>query len=258
MEAENRGDSSNFSSSNNSGKILGGSIVVTVGVVLLANKMGADIPYWIISWPMLLIVIGLYILVRHSFRNLTGLIPIFIGMVFLADRIIPDLTIRPYLWPMAIIAVGLFIIFNPGKMGRGRSGSRRWQDNAGISGSSDSGSKATSGEEYLDSVSIFGGVEKNIVTKDFRGGEITTLFGGSSINLSQADIKDTAVLELTQIFGGATLVIPANWRLQSEMVSVFGGIEDKRVFQKEQMSEPAKTLVLKGTSVFGGLEIKSF
>jgi hypothetical protein len=66
------------------------------------------------------------------------------------------------------------------------------------------------------------------------------------------------VLGLTQIFGGATLIIPANWRLQSEMVSVFGGIEDKRVFQKEQNDEQAKTLVLRGTSIFGGLEIKSF
>jgi len=184
------------------------------------------------------------------------MIPVLIGSVFLVDRIVPELYFRPYLWPIAIIAIGLFIIFNPGRIGGGWGNRGRWNDGFSKAGATNTG--AGQGEEYLDSVSIFGGIEKNIVTKDFKGGEITTLFGGSSLNLSQADIKDKAVLGLTQIFGGATLIIPANWRLQSEMVSVFGGIEDKRVFQKEQNDEQAKTLVLRGTSIFGGLEIKSF
>lgn len=256
MEKDKRNEDG-ISSFSTSGKVLSGLVVVAVGCVLLANRLGADIPNWVISWPMLLIAIGFYVGAKHSFRNLTWLIPVLIGSVFLIDRIVPELFFRPYLWPIAIIAVGLFIIFNPGKMG-----GRRWgrQDSWGMgtgASNQDSGS-TTRGDEYLDSVSIFGGVQKNIVTKNFKGGEVTTLFGGSSINLSQADIKDTAVLELTQIFGGATLVIPANWRLQSEMVSVFGGIEDKRLIQKEQSDEGAKTLVLKGTSIFGGLEIKSF
>lgn len=256
MEAENKRADNNLRSTHNSGKILSGVIVVIVGTVLLANRMGAEIPYWIISWPMLLIAIGFYVGAKHSFRNLTWLIPVLIGSVFLVDRIVPELYFRPYLWPIAIIAVGLFIIFNPGRIGGGWGNRSRWNDGYSKSGAASTGKGQ--GEEYLDSVSIFGGIEKIIVSKDFKGGEITTLFGGSSINLSQADIKDKAVLGVTQIFGGATLIIPANWRLQSEMVSVFGGIEDKRVFQKEQNDEQAKTLVLKGTSIFGGLEIKSF
>lgn len=257
METDNRNED-NIGISNNSGKILSGVIIVIVGSVLLANRMGAEIPRWVISWPMLLIAIGFYVGAKHSFRNLTWLIPVLIGSVFLLDRIVPELYFRPYLWPVAIIAVGLFIIFNPGKMGPRNWGmNKSWNQHNRMSGQS-SRSKAERGEEYIDSVSIFGGIEKNIVSKDFKGGEVTTFFGGSSINLSQADIKDKAVLELTQVFGGATLIIPSHWRLQSEMVSVFGGIEDKRIFQKEQSSEEAKTLVLKGTSIFGGLEIKSF
>ena len=258
METDNRAERDNdFRASNNSGKILSGIIVITVGVVLLLNKMGAQIPYWVISWPMLLIAIGFYIGAKHSFRNFGWMIPVLIGSIFLIDRIIPELSFRPYLWPIVIIGVGLFIIFNPGRIGRGRWGrsGRRWGNDWGVS---DGSRQGESGEEYINSVSIFGGVEKNIVTKNFRGGEVTTLFGGSSINLSQADIKDKAVLELTQIFGGATLVIPSNWKLQSEVVSIFGGIEDKRVFQKPQTEELTKLLVLKGTSIFGGLEIKSF
>ncbi|MBX2943107.1 MAG: cell wall-active antibiotics response protein [Cyclobacteriaceae bacterium] len=259
METTKRTDGDNqFLPNNNSGKIFSGVIVVIVGCVLLANQMGTEIPRWVISWPMLLIAIGFYVGAKHSFKNWSWMVPVLIGSIFLADRIVPDLEIRPYLWPIVIIGVGLFIIFNPrNDVGRRRWGRRGgWGSSAGFSNQDNEG--VNNMDDYLVSVSVFGGVQKNVVTKDFKGGEVTTLFGGSSINLMKSDIKGRAVLELTQIFGGAELIIPANWRLQSEMVSVFGGIEDKRTFQNDQSSDQEKTLVLKGTSIFGGLEIKSF
>ena len=49
----------------------------------------------------------------------------------------------------------------------------------------------------LDATSIFGGVKKNIITKDFKGGDVTSIFGGSEIILSQADIDK---VELDSIF----------------------------------------------------------
>ncbi len=246
-------DKSNQMSSSNGGKVLSGIIVVAVGSILLARQMGADIPRWFISWEMLLIAIGFYIGAKHSFRSWGWIIPVLIGSVFLLDHVIPDLNFRPYFWPVAIIAVGLVIIFKPRRNNWHNAG---W--NSGVNADTWDSSTRGNDEDYLDSVSIFGGIEKNVVTKDFKGGDVTTFFGGSSINLSQADIKDRAVLNLTQVFGGAQLVIPSNWKLHSDVVSVFGGIEDKRVFQKDQPAEIGKTLILKGTSIFGGIEIKSF
>ena len=53
------------------------------------------------------------------------------------------------------------------------------------------------------------------------------------------------------------LIVPAHWQIKSELITVFGGMEDKR--QMLQNSEiETKTLVLKGNCVFGGVEIKSF
>lgn len=256
METTNRDNQ--FLPNNNSGKVLSGVIVVVVGSVLLANRMGAEIPRWVISWEMLLITIGFYVGAKHSFRNWSWIVPVLIGSIFLVDRILPDLEFRPYLWPIAIIGAGLFIIFNPGSIGGGRWRRRRARWDGYEDYSKQSNREENNSDDYLDSIAIFGGIQKNVVTKDFKGGKVTTFFGGSSINLTQSDINGTAVLELTQIFGGAELVIPANWRLQSEMVSVFGGIEDKRRFQNDQTADHAKTLVLKGTSIFGGLEIKSY
>jgi hypothetical protein len=54
------------------------------------------------------------------------------------------------------------------------------------------------------------------------------------------------------------LIIPSNWVVQTESVSVvMASIEDKR----EQMGkdvEASKKLILKGLNCMGGIEIKSY
>src|SRR5690606_6223030 len=91
----------------------------------------------------------------------------------------------------------------------------------------DSRDQEAAAEDRIESVSIFGGVKKNIVSKNFRGGEIVNFFGGSEINLIQADINGRINLEVVQVFGGTKIIVPANWTIHSEMVAIFGGIEDK-------------------------------
>ena len=80
--------------------------------------------------------------------------------------------------------------------------------------------------------------------------------GGSEINLSQADINGTVVIDITQIMGGTKLIVPPNWEIRSNITSVFGNVEDKR--QKERIMNPEKVLVIDGTSLFGGIEIKNY
>ena len=83
------------------------------------------------------------------------------------------------------------------------------------------------------------------------------VFGGTELNLTQADIQGSAVLELTTIFGGTKLIVPSNWSVKSEAVTIFGGIEDKRQIA-QVIEHPEKKLILKGTVIFGGIDIKSF
>jgi predicted membrane protein len=112
-------------------------------------------------------------------------------------------------------------------------------------------------EDYVDSTSFFGGAKKNIISKNFRGGDLVNIFGGTELDLTRADFTGTAVLELTTIFGGTKLIVPSNWTVRSEAVTIFGGMEDKRNVQTV-MDNHDKILVLKGTVIFGGIEIKSF
>ena len=112
-------------------------------------------------------------------------------------------------------------------------------------------------EDFLDSTSVFGGVKKTIVSKNFKGGDIVNIMGGAEINLSQADVQGRVELEVTQIFGGTKLVVPPHWVVKPEMAAIFGGIDDKRSVQNAT-TDHSKVLVLKGTSIFGGIEIRNF
>ncbi len=80
--------------------------------------------------------------------------------------------------------------------------------------------------------------------------------GGAEINLSQADIQGTATLDITQVMGGTKIIVPPHWEVRSQMTSVFGNIEDKR--QNIGSTDHSKVLIIDGSSVFGGIEIRNY
>jgi predicted membrane protein len=240
------------------GRVWGGAVIVAVGTILIAREAGADIPRWLTSGPMFLIALGAFLGARSSFRNFYWCIPVIIGVALIVDREFWRLDIRPFIWPAIIVLIGLVMIFRPRRKDTNQWGdwqkdwNKDWQK-ANV----EAGNASAVGEmDTIESVTVFGSNKKNILSKNFRGGEVVNFFGGTELNLSQADINGPVMLELTQVFGGSKLIVPANWRIQSELVSVFGGVDDKRMLQPN--IDPTKVLVLKGTNVFGGLEIKSF
>jgi len=239
--------------SGRSNNMLTGVFILIIGVAALLKATLTGFPDWIFSWQMLLIAFGVFIGLRHNFRGPSWLILILIGGIFLVNEIYPEVSFRRYMWPVAIIVVGLFIIlrprrgwkFNPNKKTEGASDSFFTED------------IDYSKEDFVDSTSIFGGAKKIVISKNFKGGDLVNIFGGTELDLSQADFTGTSVIELTTIFGGTKLLVPSNWSVKSEAVTIFGGIEDKRRMQTITEATE-KTLYIRGTVIFGGIEIKSF
>lgn len=238
------------------GKIAGGLFVITAGVLFLAREMGADLPSWIFTWKAFLIGFGLVMAVKHGFRHPGWMIPILIGTAFLVADLYPEFSIKPFLWPVLLILVGLFIIFKP-RNRRRRHHWNRWHHPHRKHDYNFDTFNVTSDEEFIDSTSVFGGVKKTVLSKKFRGADITNVFGGSEINLTQADFPDTVTMEITQVFGGTKLIIPMNWEIKSKLVTVCGGLEDKRPVPLGT-GGPVRTLILEGTTFFGGIEIVTY
>ncbi|HXU26638.1 MAG TPA: LiaF domain-containing protein, partial [Bacteroidia bacterium] len=104
---------------------------------------------------------------------------------------------------------------------------------------------------------VFSGFKKNIITKDFKGGNISCVFGGGNLNLTQADINGKQVLTINNVFSGMKIIVPANWEIQTDVNTMFGGVEDKRPYQTI-VTNPDKILVIKGSVTFGGIEIQNY
>jgi len=246
-----------------------GLLVVLVGVCLLANQalrtMGVIIPSWVFTWPVLLMVIGFFVGMASGFRNLSWAVLILIGGMFLLDSFVPELHLKEFIWPVCLIGVGLIMVLGasfrkPRNWGQHlgmKQDWRTWKQEIKQKYDAPQSGQYKEGEEFLDSTSIFGGVLKKVYSKKFQGGQITNFMGGTEIDLSQADIEGQVIIEVTQIFGGTKIILPPHWSVKSEIIVLFGGIEDKQVHQGS-IPEPGKLLVLQGTTVFGGIELRSF
>lgn len=248
------------------GRLIAGVIILTAGLLFMLNNFNVlpfNIRHYIFSWKTLLIAIGaLNLLFSHN--RTAGFILITVGVAFW----IPDIFMLPinagrFIWPLAIIAVGLFLLF---KGQDGRYGRRFWEDKFNPNSSDEDSSQADeqgrfSQDDYIDSVSIFGGGERVITSKSFKGGKMTAIFGGSAIRLHHAKLAPgRQILDVFFMFGGAEISVPTDWAIKTEVVSIFGGFSDKRYLPNPENSvDNAKSvLVIKGLVIFGGGELKSY
>lgn len=247
------------------GRIWAGIFLTGVGAVLLLKQIGIFFPFWFFTWPVFLMGLGVFLGLKHGFKGPAWVILILIGIIFLADLIQPELNLRKFALPAAFIGFGLMMLFRSKKMNEDGDLRRNSDLNRGLfhnstqnyTGPINPGEPDVRSDNFIDSVAIFGGVSKVVMSKDFKGGDLVAIFGGNEIDLGQADIQGPVVIDFVQIMGGSKLIVPAHWEIRSEMVAIFGGIEDKRK-NYSAVVDPNKIVILKGTSIFGGIEIRNY
>lgn len=218
-----------------------GLIFITVGAVLIAKKMNIipdSISHIIISWQMLLIAIGTFnIIMNKNFRS--GLILISIGTFFILPRLFDiPFDVKDMFWPAIFVVIGVIML---------------------TVGNRHSIGKSESSEHYVDMLTIFGGGNRKITSEQFLGGKVTSIFGGSEIDLTGAKLRDNeCVVDIFTMFGGAEITVPKGWEVQVDVTSILGGFDDKRGPIEKSIEEDKKVLVIKGFTIFGGGEVKSY
>ena len=263
------------------GKALAGIILLVVGVFLLVKEFDFFfLPHWLFSWPMWLIFWGLFVGAKSNFHKPSSFILILLGIVFLFTENIHDA--GRFIWPIAIIAFGLWMIlrrhtrFDNDYWKKSYKGKGDWRAEPGVPRPGDPvvdyttapadyaatdvppiSSYRPTGDEFLDTVSVFGGVKKTILSKDFKGGDVVNIFGGAELDFTQAEINGRVIIDITQIFGSTKIIVPSHWQVVSDIAAVFAGIDDKRMKSTASLNSE-KILVLKGVSIFAGVDIRSY
>ncbi|HUI75664.1 MAG TPA: DUF5668 domain-containing protein [Candidatus Acidoferrum sp.] len=222
-----------------------GGLLIVVGTLILLDHFGivyAD-KFWKF-WPLIVVFIGL----RKMFscgQRAWGAFVMFLGVLLQLDQ----LGIAHFhwgdIWPAVLIAAGIFMIW-------GSFEARKYLPDWGKRG----GDPRTTLNEHV----IFGGVEKRVNTKNFQGGQLESIFGGIEIDLRDAEMEgDEAVLVANAVFGGIEIRVPDTWFVASEGQGIFGGFTDSTHFRgvSDSSTPHKKTLVVRGSSVFGGVEIRN-
>jgi predicted membrane protein len=224
--------------------------------------MGFPLPDWLFSWHMFLIALGIFIGFRRGFRGGAWVILILIGSFYIVQDYYPTIGLHRFLWPAVIIIIGLVIILNPSRSRWRHEWRHDWHNDwqrhrwGGRYSTGSTTRESYTSEDFIDTTAIFGGVHKKIVSKNFKGGDITTMMGGTELDLTQADFTGMVRLDVTQIMGGTKIIVPSHWEVRSEVTALFAGFEDKR--QQPTASNPEKVLIIDGTSIFGGIELRNF
>ena len=224
----------------NSSRSLIGFILILFGIIFAVEALDLfprRIMRYIFKWEMILIVLGLIFLFSKQNKT-TGLILFFIGLIFW----LPDFYFFPYplhrfVWPGILIILGIVIIFR--------------------STSSNQVEMDTNTSEYIDNTAIFGNDEKIINTRNFKGGKITTIFGNSKIDLRSAQLSPGQnVIDVFCVFGKTSIILPENWNVRQDVVSIFGSFSQKNQFQPSSITmDVGKELIIKGFTLFGSGEI---
>lgn len=219
--------------------IIGILLMLLGGLFLLRNYELFNFPYEYITWEYFFILIG--VLFFFLSRNKTA------GVVFMAIGLF---NLVPELWPLLLVLIGLYIIF-----GRGSCCRNKYFKSSVVS---DSSTQHASGNDYVESVNVFGGGNKVIHSDNFKGGNIISIFGGSEINLSNCKLAPgNNIIEITAVFGGTTIIVPHDWKIEVDILPIFGGFGDKRTKDPNKTFQEGRVLIIKGLVLFGGGEVKT-
>jgi hypothetical protein len=220
-------------------KLIFGVLVVLAGVALTLHNLGYfEIRPYLKFWPVILIVLGLVRLANRCWWGAvvwTG-----VGVFLLADNLDWfNVNIFAF-WPLFLVLLGVSIarraLFGPAP-GRG---------------------VASAADPVVSSFAIMSGLERRNDSPAFRGGDVTAIMGGCALDLRDAKIEgDAADIEIFAFWGGIELIVPEGWSVESRVVPLLGGFEDKTAAAGGALAPVTGRLVVRGFVIMGGAEVKN-
>jgi hypothetical protein len=252
-------------SSRVTGRVIAGVALVSAGLLfLLDNYEVLDIGDIFRFWPVILIGAGLVRLLwpgRPEERG-AGVVLVTVGSVFLLPALdLPGFRLRQ-IWPALLVLSGGALIWQA-LLGRRHpkpdlpsDPGERTLDRvrAGLDATKDLRGEPTEAG-VLNEFALMGGGDRVVRSQAFRGGDVTAILGGFEIDLRGAAMAgDSATIEVFTLFGGVEFKVPPEWSVVLNGMPVLGVFSNSTKAARDG-SAPAKTLILKGAAIMGGVEV---
>ncbi|HLO66533.1 MAG TPA: DUF5668 domain-containing protein [Holophaga sp.] len=192
-------------------------------------------------WPLILIVLGIGKLTRQGpqDKGISGYVLIAAGIFFLVHNF-TDGNISELFGPIVIIGLGVFVVMKALRRNRGVP------------------PELAASDAFVSSTAVFSGTKRRVTGQDFKGAELTAIFGGFELDLRQATLEAPQVrVDTFVLFGGGEVKVPQGWAVTMKGTAIMGGFEDKTLHLPSAEGAPRVHLVITGMVLFGGLVVSN-
>ncbi len=228
-------------------RLIVGLAIALFGVVLVLDRLNlVDADQALRWWPAVIVAVGALIFTqsRRVGGGVNGVIVMIIGAWLLLNSVgMLRVGFWEMFWPLILVGIGSMLVLQSLRRRTRVSGGER--------------------DNTMNAFAVLSGIKRTSAAERFRGGEITAFMGGAQLDLRQAIIPpgEEAALEIFIVMGGCEIFVPPTWTVETPLVPVMGGVDDKRLAPLpgavNLSGRPAPRLVLRGLIMMGGIEIKS-
>jgi predicted membrane protein len=220
-----------------------GVLVMLAGLALLLDRFGivnAGVIFRL--WPSLLIAFGVMHFTRGEREHrFWGLFWVFTGAWLLLRSLnVIALGFWELFLPVLLIGMGVTIV---------------------LRSLTDAGYVKPDRERSSHLFAAFGGSKRSFDGQAFDGAYMTAFMGGCDLDLRRATLKpgDERTVVVFAWMGGHVIRVPPEWNIVLSVSPIFGGVDDKRVapVAPPPLEGAPPRLIVKGTVVMGGLELKN-
>ncbi len=247
---------------NRASNILWGIAFIIIGLGFAGKAFDMwDFNLFFEGWWSLFIIIPCGISIISNGPRSGNIIGLIIGLLLLliAQDIIRWSTIGNLFVPLILVIIGLGFIFRNNTSHH--HDSMEYNDfiepnvnnNDPNFTTSNNGTQESAKGSFKDISAIFSGRKVTYQNETFVGANINSIFGGSELDLRNAYMNGHVDINATSIFGGTTIFIPDNVRVEVSGVPIFGGIDNKA---PNPIGDVRAVLHINATCMFGGIEIK--
>lgn len=219
--------------------VLWGLVLIVLGLIFGLNALEiTNINIFFNGWWTFIIIIPCFIDLFKEENKTGNLIGLLIGIALFLScwEIISFELVFKLMIPVTLVIIGLSFIFKDTINKKIKSEMKK------LNKKSDNEYCATFGVQKLD-----------FSNEEFKGCDISAVFGGIECNLKDSIITEDIIINVSAIFGGVDIFVPKDVKVKVTSTPIFGGVSNER---KNPKDDKVKTIYINATCIFGGVEIK--